>query len=124
MCPALFSVKVVLMKLTRAQMRYILAVYRLSENTKSVRPSDIAKYLGFARPSVSRMLGVLTELGLLDRNSTATIFFTEAGRATAEELRKTAEDLGSRLREALDLTAEAAEACALLLLAELRENAG
>jgi hypothetical protein len=35
---------------------------------------------------------------------------------------RTAEDLGRRLREALDLSSEAADDCALLLLARLREG--
>jgi len=108
------------MRLTRSQMRYILAIFRLSENKKSVRSSDLAKFLGITRPSVSRMLQVLSELQLLNKDSYGKISFTEAGRAFAEELREMAADVSCRLREALDLSSETADDCALLLLSELQ----
>jgi Mn-dependent DtxR family transcriptional regulator len=103
-------------------MRYILAIRILSEDGGGVRASDIARFLGFSRPSVSGMLRALTKIGLLDRDGYGKVYFTGAGRAAAEELMRTAEDLGRRLREALDLSSEAADDCALLLLAKLRER--
>lgn len=112
------------MKLTHSQMRYILAIFRLSENGESVRSADLAKALGITRPSVSRMLQVLSELGLLNKDRYGKISFTEAGRAFAEELLEMAADLSCRLREALDLSFETADDCALLLLQELRESVG
>ncbi len=112
------------MKLTHSQMRYVLAIHRLSENAKSVRSADIAKFLGFSRPSVSRMLRVLSELGVLEENNIATISFSEAGRAFAKELRQTSEGLSCRLRETLGLSFEAADDCALLLMTELQEPVG
>jgi len=110
------------MRLTYSQMRYILAIRILSEDGGGVRASDIAGFLGFSRPSVSGMLRALTKIGLLDRDRYGKIYFTGAGRAAAEELMRTAEELGRRLREALDLSSEAADDCALLLLAKLRER--
>lgn len=110
------------MRLTYSQMRYILAIRILSEDGGGVRASDIAGFLGFSRPSVSRMLKLLTEIDLLDRDRYGKIYFTGAGRAAAEDLMRTAEDLGRRLREALDLSSEAADDCALLLLSRLREG--
>ncbi len=110
------------MRLTYSQMRYMLAIGALSENGGGVRASDVAGYLGFSRPSVSRMLKSLTEIKLLDRDRYGKIYLTNAGRTVAEELARMSQDLGRLLREALDLSSEAADDCALMLLARLREG--
>lgn len=87
-----------------------------------MRACDVAGYLGFSRPSVSRMLKLLTEVELLDRDRYGKIYLTNAGRTVAEELARTSQDLVRLLWEALDLPLEAADDCALMLLAKLREG--
>ena len=61
---------------------------------------------------------------MINKDRYGKVFFTEAGKTAAEELSQTAEDLSRRLREALDLSSETADDCALLLLSELRERVG
>jgi Mn-dependent DtxR family transcriptional regulator len=111
----------VFMKLTHSQMRYLLAIHRISENGKGVRSSDIVEFLGFARPSVSRMLRILSEMSLVEKDRFGKISFTQDGRDVLNAVWKKAEVLSFQLQDVLELTEEAAEDCALLLLAQLPE---
>lgn len=109
------------MKFTHSQMRYLLAIHRISEHGKGVRSSDIVEFLGFARPSVSRMLRILSEMGLLEKDRFGKISFTQEGRDVLDAIWQKAERISVQLQEALELSGEAADDCALLLLAQLPE---
>jgi len=44
---------------------YLETVYILSQKSQSVRSIDVAEYMGFSRPSVSRAIGLLKKTVLL-----------------------------------------------------------
>lgn len=112
------------MKLTSAQLRYITAVYKLSQDNRGVRPSEIAFLLDVARPSVTRMLNLLESTGLLHRNPEGRVYLTEDGLTLSRKYRDIVDSLTIRLEMAMELTPEAAEDCALLLLSEMPGNTG
>ena len=107
------------MKLTSTQTRYLLTIYKLCENDTGVRSNEIAESLGVSRPSVSRMLGNLADIGLLYKKRYGIIYLTESGKTLAarcdQELRK----LGTQLETILSVPSKTARECALLLISEL-----
>lgn len=110
------------MHLTHAQMRYLLAITELSERGMGVRSSDIVQLFGVSRPSVSRMLRILSDLGILDKDRFGKISLTQAGTNAVEKLCKLRESIAAQLIKCLGLSSKVAEDCALLLIAELPDQ--
>jgi len=110
------------MKLTCSQTRYLIAVYKLSDDEEGVRPIAIAEALGVTSPSVSRMLNNLTKMGLLTKKLYGNVFMTERGRALAEERCRKLEQLGCQLETFFEIPSNLAEECALLLISELPQS--
>ncbi len=65
---------------------YLEAILRLGENGSDVRSVDIADYMNFSKPSVSRAVGVLKHDGYITVDGKGYITFTEEGRKTAEKI--------------------------------------
>ena len=65
---------------------YLEAVLILGQRMKQVRAIDVAKYLGFAKTSVSHGLGLLRQGGFLTRDSEGYLSLTELGQETAEKV--------------------------------------
>ena len=55
------------MELTQTHLRYLLAIYDLAQTTPGVSAGDVSKVLAVSKPSVTRMMGLLMERGLLVR---------------------------------------------------------
>lgn len=110
------------MKLTRAQTRYLIAIYRLSGEEKGIRSVAIAEALGVTRPSVSRMLNNLTTMQLLEKRLYGTVFLTAPGKMLAEEVYRELKRLTHYLKTSLSIPADIAEECALLLISELPQG--
>lgn len=108
------------MELTAAHLRYLLAIYALARARSQVVAVDVSKTLGVSKPSVTRMLGVLRERGLLLQERYGKISLTEEGRRLAAAYDGCVRCLGARLEETgLDLTEEERTGLACLLAASL-----
>ena len=59
---------------------------RLGENGRDVRSIDIADYMNFSKPSVSRAVGLLKKDGYILVDGKGYITFTEEGRRRAEKI--------------------------------------
>ena len=74
---------------------YIETIYLLKKKKGVVRSIDVAKELGFSRPSVSRGVGILKENGLVIMEDDGELKLTEEGlkeylsdlKATIDELK-------------------------------------
>ena len=106
------------MELTSTHLRYLLAMEDLARTTPGVSAGAVAKALGVSKPSVTRMMNLLTDRGLLVRERYGKGFLTEEGLALAAEYRRRMEVLRRRIpRMGLDLTdGELTEAACLLAL--------
>ncbi len=109
------------MKLTRSQTRYLVEIHKLS-GREGVRSVGIAEALGVSRPSVSRMLNNLTQLGLLEKNPEGIVLLTDVGRELAENRSRELKRLSVKLCETLTVSMALAEECALLLISELPQG--
>lgn len=65
---------------------YLETILILSKKKNIVRAVDIAEYMGFSKPAVSRGLGKLRYEKLIITDSDGYIAFTEKGRAIAEKI--------------------------------------
>lgn len=65
---------------------YLETILILSQKQGNVRSLDVANYMNFSKPSVSRAVGILKAEGylLMDKNGILTL--TESGRAVAEAI--------------------------------------
>ena len=57
---------------------YLETIYILAQKSPYVRSIDVAEYMGFSKPSVSRGMGILKQSGYLT--------LTELGKQTAEKI--------------------------------------
>ena len=65
---------------------YLETILRLGENGRDVRSIDIADYLNFSKPSVSRAVGLLKKDGYILVDRKGYITFTEEGRRREETI--------------------------------------
>lgn len=65
---------------------YLETIYVLSQKTKIVRGIDVADYMGYSKPSVSRALGLLKDEGLVKKDPENCIKLTEAGEILAKRI--------------------------------------
>ncbi len=65
---------------------YLETILILENKQGSVRSIDVAEYMGYSKPSVSRAVGVLKENGYLVMEKDSRLTLTEAGRKVAEKI--------------------------------------
>ena len=74
------------MQLLESGEMYLETILILTIRDQTVRSIDIAKYMGFSKPSVSRAVGRLKEQGYITVDPEGNILLTESGRAIAEKI--------------------------------------
>lgn len=107
------------MQLTASQVKYLLAIAELSQTRALVSSSDIADKLKVTRPSVNKMLEVLSNKGLLEKKRYGAIRLTDFGAQFASECAERVTKLSIRLADTLCLAHEDIKRCSILLVSEL-----
>lgn len=112
------------MELTETHLRYLLAIYDLGRTTPDVGAVEIAKALAVSKPSVTRMLGVLMDRGLLVRERYGKVYLTDTGFLLARDFKRKVERLQGLIpRMELALTEDELLDAACVLAAALPERA-
>lgn len=62
---------------------YLETIYVLTQHKTNVRSIDIAEYMGYSKPSVSRAVGLLKQGGYISVDSDGFIILTDTGLAVA-----------------------------------------
>ena len=65
---------------------YLETIHVLYKKTGHVRSTDIAEYMGYSKPSVSRAVGLLKNGGFIQVDKDGAITLTEAGLAVANKI--------------------------------------
>ncbi len=65
---------------------YLETIYVLSQKAGSVRSIDVADYMGYSKPSVSRAVGLLKQGGYLEMAADGYLTLTEEGKTTAKKI--------------------------------------
>ena len=90
---------------------YIETIYRLKKRNKTVYSIDVAKEMGFSRPSVSRAVKILTDEGLITMDDVSKeLNLTEAGRRKAVEVYDRHKTLTSFLQVTANVSDKIADA--------------
>ena len=91
---------------------YLESIYVLSQKSPHVRSVDVADYLEYSKPSVSRAVGLLKQGGYLLMDKDGFLTLTESGSAIAQKIFERHTVL-SRMLMALGVSKEAAieDAC-------------
>ncbi len=74
------------MRLQESGEMYLETILILSHKLDHVRSLDVAEYMGFSKPSVSRAVGLLKNAGYILMDATGYLTLTESGRAIAEKI--------------------------------------
>ena len=65
---------------------YLEAIYVLSKKSAAVHSVDVAEYLGYSKPSVSRAVGLLKNGGYLTVENGGALHLTEAGEEIGRKI--------------------------------------
>ena len=65
---------------------YLEAIHVLTKEKGAVRSIDVAEYIGYSKPSVSRAVGLLKSGGYIEVDAGGFITLTDGGRAVAENI--------------------------------------
>ncbi len=74
------------MELKESGEMYLETILVLSQNQKNVRSLDIAKYLHYSKPSISRAMGILRNAKYISIDDNGYITLTNSGREIAEKI--------------------------------------
>ena len=75
-----------IMRLQESGEMYLETILILSEKLEHVRSLDVAEYMGYSKPSISRAVGLLRNAGYLVMDPTGYLTLTDPGRAIAEKI--------------------------------------
>lgn len=107
------------MELTNTNIRYLLAIYELSQVRLEVSSKDIARVLTVSRASVTSMMSILIEKRMVDKERYGKIHLTPLGRTLARELAGQAGQVARELQARMDLSGEEAWRAACAAVSEL-----
>lgn len=71
------------MKLSSTHLRYLYAIYEISQTSSEIRSSTVANRMKVSRPSVAKMLGVLMNKDLIVKEKYGKIYLTDKGVVVA-----------------------------------------
>ena len=74
------------MKLHASGEDYLEAILVLQKKIGMVRSVDLARHMGFSKPSISHAVGVLRDGGFLTMDKDGFLHLTEEGREIAEKI--------------------------------------
>ncbi|MBN2878704.1 MAG: metal-dependent transcriptional regulator [Clostridia bacterium] len=89
---------------------YLEVIYNIEQENGIIRSVDIAKELGYSKPSVNRAINRLKDDGLISQEPYGQITMTNLGRETAEKIMNKHIMLTEYLMISLGLSREMAEA--------------
>lgn len=72
------------MHLQESAEMYLETIYLLSKQHSSVRSVDVAEYMSYSKPSVSRAVGLLKQGGYVTADADGFLSLTDNGKAVAE----------------------------------------
>ena len=111
------------MELTPAHLRYLLAIYEVSQTHLDISSRSIAEKLGVTKPSVVRVMNLLMERRMIVKEYYGKIYLTDRGIFVAREVRKQLDEVLAHFPPVeAELTDEERLTAALALTAALPER--
>ncbi len=88
---------------------YLETILLLQRDNKMVRSIDVARALGYSKPSVSRAMGILRNEGMLEMGENGALILTKEGSKKAKALLERHETITRFLMMTTDVSQEIAE---------------
>ena len=115
---------VISMELTPAHLRYLLAIYEVSQTHLDICSRSIAEKLNVTKPSVVRIMNLLMDHGMIVKEHYGKIYLTDRGIFVATAVKEQLETVLANFPPVkIDLTEEERCAAALALTSALPERA-
>ena len=112
------------MELTSAHLRYLLAIYEVSQTHLDISSRSIAEKLGVTKPSVVRIMNLLMERGMIVKEHYGKIYMTDRGIWVAKQVDRELKTILTHFPPVcIDLTEEERFTAALALTSALPERA-
>ena len=74
------------MRLQESGEMYLETIWILSKTSNNVRSIDVADYMGYSKPSVSRAIGLLKDGGYVVSSGKGYLSLTDSGKVIAEKI--------------------------------------
>ena len=74
------------MNLHESAEMYLETIYVLSQQKNAVRSIDVAEYMGYSKPSISRAMGLLKNGGYISVSAEGFLNLTEKGETVAKKI--------------------------------------
>ena len=74
------------MRMQESGEMYLETIYILHKKTGNVRSVDVAEYMGYSKPSISRAMGLLKAGNFIEIAKDGSISLTDSGIAVAEKI--------------------------------------
>ncbi len=103
-------------ELCAGQYRYLLSIYRLQQEKRTIRCVDIANDLNVTRPSVSKMMKCMVRMELVEPDYCEAVRLTARGNEIAEKINGNYDMTYAFFRRMLRLSPEEAKEHAFLFL--------
>ena len=111
------------MELTSAHLRYLLAIYEVSQTHLDISSRSIAEKLGVTKPSVVRIMNLLMEHGMIVKEHYGKIYMTDRGIWVAKQVHAEMESILEHFPPVSQpLTEEEKTAAALAMTSALPER--
>ena len=107
------------MTLTDSNLRYLLAIHHLAQQSTEVSPLALAQAMGVTKPSVTSILTSLMKQGVIVRRRYGKIYITDRGVLYARYYDELVEKILQHFPLEGDFTTEEKEAAALAMAAAL-----
>lgn len=65
---------------------YLETIFILSKSKEKIRSLDVAEYMDYSKPSISRAMGILKKDGYIQVDSVGAITLTDSGRQVAAKI--------------------------------------
>lgn len=115
---------VISMELTPAHLRYLLAIYEVSQTHLDICSRSIAEKLNVTKPSVVRIMNLLMDHGMIVKEHYGKIYLTDRGIFVARAVKEQLETVLANFPPVkIDLTEEERCTAALALTSALPERA-
>lgn len=88
---------------------YLETILLLKQDKETVRATDVAKALGYSKPSVSRAMGILKKEGMLESENSSNLVLTKEGLKRAKALLDRHETITTFLMMTAGVSQEIAE---------------
>ena len=112
------------MELTPAHLRYLLAIYEVSQTHLDICSRSIAEKLNVTKPSVVRIMNLLMDHGMIVKEHYGKIYLTDRGIFVARAVKEQLETVLANFPPVkIDLTEEERCNAALALTSALPERA-